>query len=296
MKIETKINILFAIVFTIGIIVSGIVSSKLLQENAQQQVTAKAQILIQVMNSVRNYTNKRINPLLESRLQIEPAFIAETVPAFSAIQVFEDLRNNPTYKDFFYKEATLNPTNLRDKADSFEAELVNKFRKNKNTKEISGYRQFPEGENFFIAYPLAVTQQSCLQCHSTPEAAPKSQIASYGSFNGFSWKLNEIIAAQVIYIPASQILSSAQRSAYVLIGALIIIFAIILFLINLLLRRTIIQRIKKMAKVAEKVSTGEINSDFEKQSNDEIGALAAAFNRMKKSLEIALKILEQQTY
>jgi HAMP domain-containing protein/nitrate reductase cytochrome c-type subunit len=296
MKIETKINILFIIVFSIGIIVSGIVSSKLLQENAQQQVTAKAQILMQVMNSVRNYTNNRIYPLLEPRLQTEPTFIAEIVPAFSAIQVFEDMRKNPDYKNFFYKEATLNPTNLRDKADSFETELVNKFRKNKNIKQISGYRQFPEGENFFIAYPLTVNQQSCLQCHSTPEAAPKSQIASYGSFNGFGWKLNEIITAQVIYIPAAQVMSSAQRSAYVLIGALMIILSTILFIINFLLRKTIIQRIKKMANVAERVSTGETNSDFEKQSNDEIGALAAAFNRMKKSLEIALKMLEQQTY
>ncbi|KYC43617.1 histidine kinase [Scytonema hofmannii PCC 7110] len=296
MKIETKINILFTIVFVLGIIISGIVSSKLLQENAQQQVTAKAQMLMEVMNSVRNYTNNRINPLLESRLQTEAAFIPETVPAFSAIQVFEDLRHHPAYKNFFYKEATLNPTNLRDKADIFEVDLVKKFRKNSGTKEILGYRQFPEGENFFIARPLAVTQQSCLQCHSTPESAPKSQIASYGSVNGFGWKLNEIIAAQVVYVPVTQILDSAQRSAYVLMAALIIIFATIFFLTNLLLRKTIIQRLKKIAKVAEKVSTGDMDSDFGKQSNDEIGALAVAFNRMKKSLEIALKMLNQTTY
>jgi len=42
------------------------------------------------------------------------------------------------------------------------------------------------------------------------------------------------------------------------------------------------------------VSTGDMNSDFGKPTKDEIGALAVAFNRMKSSLEIALRLLNQQ--
>jgi HAMP domain-containing protein len=35
-------------------------------------------------------------------------------------------------------------------------------------------------------------------------------------------------------------------------------------------------------------------ADFEQNSNDEIGILAASFNRMKSSLEIAMRLLHQQ--
>jgi HAMP domain-containing protein len=293
MKLGTKINLLFSLVFAFGIVMSGFVASQLLQQNAVEQVTTKAAILMQAMNSVRNYTDSRITPLLEPRLKTDAAFIPETVPAFSAIKVFEHLSNHPDYKNFFYREATLNPTNLRDKADSFEAEIVKRFRRESNTKEISDFRQFPEGRYFYIARPLSVTRESCLQCHSTPDVAPKSLIASYGSQNGFGWKLNEIVAAQIMYVPAAQVFDSAQKSVLFLLFILISVFATTLIAINFVLRKTVIQRIKKMARVAEKVSTGDMSSDFGKQSNDEIGALSAAFNRMKHSLEIALTMLNQ---
>jgi HAMP domain-containing protein len=55
----------------------------------------------------------------------------------------------------------------------------------------------------------------------------------------------------------------------------------------------VLQRIKTIATVAEKVSVGDMNANFTKQSKDEIGDLAEAFNRMKYSLEIALNMLNK---
>ncbi len=294
MKIGTKLNLLLTLVFVSGILISGVALSRVLQQSAQDEVTSKALLLIQTINSVRHYTDTQITPLLESRLKTEPVFIPQTVPAYSAIDIFENLRKNDVYKNFFYKEATLNPTNLRDKADSFETNIVKQFRSELETKELSGFRTLPEGKNFYIARPLSVTQQSCLQCHSTPEAAPKSQLESYGTENGFGWKLNEIVSAQIISVPADDIFDSAHRSFSVVMGVLVSVFAIVALLTNLLLRRTVLQRIRKIVKAAQDVSTGDMSSDFEKSSNDEIGALALAFNRMKYSLEIALKMLNQQ--
>lgn len=294
LKISTKINLFLMLVFIIGIALSGTVLSTVLQQRAQEEVVSKAQILIQTMNSVRKYTDTHITSLLEDELKTSPEFIPETVPAFSAINVFENLRHDEAYKNFFYKEATLNPTNLRDKADSFETELVKQFRSEPATKELSDFRTLPQGRSFYIARPLAVTQQSCLQCHSTPAAAPKSQLEAYGTENGFGWKLNEIIAAQVISVPADEIFNNARQSFSTVMGVLVIIFALVVLVMNLLLKRTVLQQIKRMAQTAQKVSTGDMSSDFGRPSKDEIGVLAVAFNRMKSSLEIALNLLEQQ--
>jgi hypothetical protein len=38
--------------------------------------------------------------------------------------VFERLRQTETYANFSYKDATLNPTNPKDKADDFETALI----------------------------------------------------------------------------------------------------------------------------------------------------------------------------
>ncbi len=293
LKLVPKFNLLLIIIFIGGIFISGAALESVLEQRAQDEITSKARVLIQTMTSVREYTTDHIIPLLSPRLETDPVFIPETVAAFSAIEVFANLRKKEEYQNFFYKEATLNPTNLRDQADRFETQLINRFRKEPETKEISDFRTLPAGEIFYIARPLAVEQQSCLRCHSTPEAAPKSQLATYGTKNGFGWQLHEIIGSQIISVPANTVIESAHRSLYLVMGILIGIFALVVVVINLLLKRAVIKPITNMAKLAQAVSTGAENSDFEQKSNDEIGTLAASFNRMKSSLEIAMKLLSQ---
>ncbi|MCG6135432.1 MAG: DUF3365 domain-containing protein [Nostoc sp. LLA-1] len=294
LKIGAKFNLLLLLVFIVSVLVSGAALSNVLQQKAQNEVTSQGFILMQTMNAVRNYTQKQINPLLAARLETETTFISETVPAYSASQVFTNFRANPEYQNFLYKEATLNPTNLRDKADIFETQLVEQFRKDSNKKQLVGFRTLPEGQVFYVARPLQIQEQSCLRCHSTPEQAPKSQLITYGSTNGFGWQLNEIVAAQIISVPSTAIFNNAHRSWLLIMGILVTIFAILGLLINFLIKKTVIQRIKRIEKTAQKVSTGDMSVDFTETSSDEIGGLAAAFNRMKFSLKIAMDMINEQ--
>lgn len=293
-KISTKFNLLLIFVFIVGIALSGGALSTVLQQRAQLEVTAQATLLMQTMNSLRTYTQTQVNPLLLEELETEPAFVSESVPTYSVREVFEILRQNEDYTDFFYKDATLNPTNLRDKADDFEAGLIERFRQEPEIKELSGFHTLPEGKVFYIARPFALTDPSCLQCHSTPAAAPKSQITTYGPDNGFNWKLNEVITAQVVSVPAEAVLNNARRSLALVMGILFSIFTIVILLINFLLNKAVIRRIKGIARAAHATSTGEMNADFKDNSKDEIGALAAAFRRMKSSLTISMEMLNQR--
>lgn len=294
LNIGTKFNLFLALIFILSVLISGFFLSRVLQQRAQDEVASKALALMQTMTAVRTYTSTQINPLLAPRLESEELFIPETVPAYSATEVFENLRNNQGYKDFFYKEATLNPTNLRDKADNFETKIVERLRQDPDKQEISGYQTLPNGRVFYVARPLAVTSKSCLQCHSTPEAAPRSQLVTYGTENGFGWELNEIVAAQIISVPAKEAFATSRRSLSAVMGILVGVFAVVILVINRLLKKVVIQPIKKMSRLAKEVSTGKASEDFEQASNDEIGILAASFNRMKASLEIAMKMLKQQ--
>lgn len=261
LNLARKFSLLLFLVFLGGIIVSGFALSTILNQNAQNEITSKALMMIETMNSVRHYTDTQVKPELQGRLATE--FLPETVPAFSAREVFERLRETRIYSDFFYKEATLNPTNLRDKADSFEADVVNQFRQNGNLKELRGFRSTPSGDLFYIARPLPVSAPSCLQCHSTPDAAPASMIERYGSSNGFGWKLNEVIGAQVISVPASQVLKNSRQAFGLLMGTIAAIFALATLIVNLWLRRYVARPLRRMAQAAEAVSTGDMDAEFE---------------------------------
>jgi HAMP domain-containing protein len=293
MGLEYKFNIFLAIVFIIALTVSSSWLFALLENNAEIEIANKAQMLVQTMNAFRNYTTSNIEPLLKDRLELEPAFIPETVPAFSATEVFQQLRKNDNYRSFFYKEATLNPTNLRDKVDEFEKILVEQFRREPATEKLSGFRDLPGGRVFYIAHPLKVDKSSCLRCHSTPDRAPKSQVATYGSDNGYGWTLGEVVAAQVVSIPAEDILNNARDALQIIMGVLLGVFGAIVLVINYLLRRAVIRPIRNLARTAEAMSLGDLDAEFEHQNQDEIGLLATAFNRMKSSLKISMSFLDR---
>ncbi|MEL6320765.1 MAG: DUF3365 domain-containing protein [Cyanobacteria bacterium J06626_14] len=291
MKLAQKFTLLLLTVFLLGILASGAALASILEYNAQNTVAAKALMLIETMNSVRSYTNDQVKPELDNRLEVE--FLPETVPAYSAREVFEHLRTSSDYRDFFYKEATLNPTNLRDKADDFEAAVVERFRQSSALNEQQGFRSTPTGELFYIARPIQIKQQSCLECHSTPDAAPPSMLDFYGDQNGFNWQLDEIVGAQMISVPASQVRKNARQSFVLIMGIVTIAFATAIFLVNFWLKRFVIRPLNRMARAAEAISTGDMAAEFEVNSQDEVGSLAEAFQRMKLSLSMAMGRLER---
>lgn len=293
LSLRRKFTVWLTLILLAGLVLSGIALSAVLRQNARTDVAATGLILMETMGSVRDYTSTQINPELSDQLETE--FLPQTIPAYSAREVFENLRSNPDYRDFFYKEATLNPTNLRDKADEFETQLVEGFRQDTNLKELSGFRTVPSGQIFYVARPLLISQESCLQCHSTIEAAPKSMIERYGTGGGFGWKLNEIVGARIVSVPASRVINKANKSSLLIVGIVSAIFIAVILFVNVMLNRQVIRPLKRMTRVAEEVSTGHTSVEFEQLSNDEIGNLAKAFKRMQLSLEIALKRLSRGT-
>ena len=293
LKLGLKLNILLAIIVLFLTIVSGVILSRVLQGYAEQVIVDQASILIETMNSIRNYTSTQIYPELSSRLETEEVFLPQTIPAYSAREVFEHLRSDEEYGQFFYKEATLNPTNIRDKADKFETEIVNSFIANPE-EQRQGFRSIPGGEIFYIARPLKIEKETCLRCHGDPKDAPASQIASYGSDNGFGWKMNEIVAAQIISVPSSQVFNAARQLRNLVIGKILIFLFLASILLNLFLKLTITDPLKKMSYSSKQLSMGDMDMEFEQKNNDEIGILAASLNRLKVSLKMAMDMLEDK--
>jgi HAMP domain-containing protein len=56
----------------------------------------------------------------------------------------------------------------------------------------------------------------------------------------------------------------------------------------------VVRPVTKLAKIADEISMGKLDGTaFPKFGKDEIGRLAQAFSRMKKSLVQAMKMLEE---
>lgn len=291
MKLLARFNLIFIAVFAVGICLAIWLASAFLRADAKAQVLAQAKLMMLTTLATRSYTSNQIEPLLNKLQKHDAGFLPQTVPAYSATQVFDYLhKSEPAY---YYKEATLNPTNLIDRAADWEADVVNTFRNDASRKDFYGERDTATGHSLYYARPLRIVEPACLECHSTPDRAPASMIRQYGSANGFGWKLNEVIGAQIVSVPESLPIEIADRELKSLIVYLVGVAVVALIVLDALLIITVIRPVTKLSQVAEDISQGKMHvEDIPIRGKDEISGLAASFNRMQRSLAKAMKMLE----
>src|SRR5579884_2184248 len=289
MKLLTKFNLVFVSVFGCGLAIAAYMSYSFLQENARDQVTRQAALMMQTALAARTYTNQQIKPLLEEHSR-NKAFLPQTVPAYAATETFHYLRQR--YPAYTYKEATLNPTNLRDRAVDWEADVINSFRNHRDVKEKIGERDTPDGKSLFVARPIGAPPE-CLECHSVPARAPRAMIKLYGTANGFGWQPNEIVAAQIVSVPESLPIEIANRAFRNLMIELGILGIATLVVLDIGLIFVVIRPVTRLAHAADEISKGNMDvPELPAPGKDEISALARSFNRMYVSLRKAIQLLD----
>jgi methyl-accepting chemotaxis protein len=289
MSFITKINLAMLMVFIIGLSIAGYIANIILQENAKREVVTQASIMMEGALAIRNYTITEIKPLLIE--QLEQTFLPQTVPSYAATQNFNRLRK--THPEFIYKEAALNPTNPRNRAMDWESDIIQQFRNNMELKEIIGERNTPTGPSLFLARPMQINDADCLICHSTLDEAPEPLKTLYGTTNGYGWKLNEIVGSQIVSVPLSVPLNSANYVFNVFIFSLASIFILIFIILNILLRIFVIRPVHQITVIADEISkSGPSKDEFQIKGNDDIAKLSQSFNRMRRSLEKAMEMLK----
>lgn len=291
MKLLARFNLIFLVVFGIGLSVAVWLAYMFLQSDARTRVREQARLMMESTLATRSYTATQVEPLMTKLQRHDSAFLPQSVPFYAATQVFKSLqKRNP---DYSYREATLNPTNPDDRATDWEADIIRTFRDDPNRKEIFGEREMPTGKALYFAQPIQVANPACLECHTVPARAPAAMLRLYGRDNGFGWKQNEIVGAQVVTVPETLPIAIADRALRTLVAYLIGVAVITLVILDTVLVVTVIRPVSRLSRTADEISQGRIDfSDLPIRGRDEISVLASSFNRMQRSLARAMKMLE----
>jgi len=288
MNLLARINLALAVIFVLGALTTGFACRAVLQANAEREAIAQAGLIMDSALGVRDYTESEIRPLLDSQMQ--SAFLPQSVPFYAATQDF--LRLHRSHPQYSYKEATLNPTNPRDRAADWEADIIQRFRNDATAREFVGERDTPMGPSLYLARPIRV-ESGCLSCHSVPAVAPATMIARYGNSNGFGWQANDVIGAQIVSVPVASAEASARSAFRAFLASLSAVFVVLLVVVNAVLYVVVVRPLRRMAQIADQVSVGDSTaSEFPVTGGAEIAALGRSFNRMRISLDKAVKLLE----
>ncbi len=315
MRLLAKFSLIFVVVFGLGLGAAGYLFYGLLQRNAREQVLYNAQLMMDTALAMRSYTINQVKPAITSTSEqraradrsdedvfrdlcakhgftAKRVFWPQTVPAYSATEMFIELRKK--YPDYVYKEATLNPTNPRNRAVDWEEDLIKGFKNHPETTVYSGERDTPLGRSLYLAKPMRA-QGACMECHSVPAAAPKEMLDLYGRDNGFGWKEGDIVAAQVVSVPVSVPVQMADHAFRRLLLSLVGVGLLTLLVLDALLYVTVIRPVSRFAARADDISKGQLDvPELPVRGKDEISVLAAAFNRMHRSVTAAMRMLEEE--
>src|SRR4029079_9744028 len=111
--------------------------------------------------------------------------------------------------------------------------------------------------------------------------------------NGFGWKVNGIGGMNIGSVPTSVPRQRANYRFPIFLVSLIIVFSVTIGMLNVMLYLFVIRRVKRLAKLADEVSLGNLDAgEFQTRSKDESGVLTEALGRMKTSMVQAIKMLD----
>jgi protein-histidine pros-kinase len=145
-----------------------------------------------------------------------------------------------------------------------------------------------------LSRPISVDAR-CLECHDTPQRAPASMLASYGPQHGFGWHANEIVGAQIVSVPMSVAFARAADIRLLFLGLFLGVFAFLAIVLNLGLGLVVIRPVMTLSRIAEDVSMGKSDvAEYTRKGKDQIATLVASFNRMRRSLEEAMRMLSKR--
>jgi methyl-accepting chemotaxis protein len=98
-------------------------------------------------------------------------------------------------------------------------------------------------------------------------------------------------------VDLAAILKIANIALTTLMSSIGAVFLAIFIVLNIMLDRMIVRPVADMARQADAVSIGNFSvPEFVPASKDEIGVLGAAFNRMRRSTEEAIKLLKNAKF
>jgi HAMP domain-containing protein len=288
MNLLLRMNLALGLVFGLGALASGLVCRSVLHVNAEREALAQAALMMDGALAIRDYTENEIVPLLHQQLQTQ--FLPQSVPFYAATQNF--LRLHEAHPQYAYKEATLNPTNPRDRATDWEADLIERFRNDAAAREISGERDTPMGRSLYLARPIRAGT-GCMLCHSLATSAPATVIARYGTANGFGWQVNDVIGAQLVSVPVAMVEANASAALRIFLLSLGAVFLALLLAANAVLYLLVVRPVRRMAALADQLSRGDTSApEFPVTGGREIAMLGRSFNRMRISLDKALRMLD----
>ncbi len=193
-------------------------------------------------------------------------FLPQTVPAYAATEQFNELRKkHPDYTTRKRRStrpirATVPRTGKPTSSTSFRIDVDDD-----RDRRRARYAHRPH------ALSLAADPDQERRVPDVPQhgrgRAQDDDRSLRATANGFGWKMDEVIGAQIVSVPMTVPIERANKTFTAFMGSLAAVFLAIFVLLNVMLYTMVIRRVTNLAGIADQVSLGNVDAGEFKTSS-----------------------------
>jgi HAMP domain-containing protein len=285
-RLWTKI-VVPAIVLTLIVSVAlGVLINGQQQQLAISQARSTAQAISQQIRADREvYTDKVLGKLKRDGFDLKLADMksldaAGHIPlAASFVHLTNDIVNGQgLHQADLLSLWNINPD--KKPRTPFESEAL-EYLTTHPTESRVGVSGDGASARFYFVTADTATAQVCADCHNALPASPRK-----------NFRLNDVMGGLVISLPLDKPFAIAKRNALVLTGSLVTVFVLMLLIVAFIQWRFISKPLVTLERAADRISLGELDESIRVTSEDEVGSLGKAFERMRLSLAAAMQQVE----
>lgn len=297
MKTSTRLALAVGGLFTLaGIVAIGTVDRSM-RRHALEEARVKADILLDRSLSVHTYFTHQLKPVLFRTLEgvaepsyFEPRWMSSTYAVREIDAYFEKISGT----GYYYKECAVNARTPENEADEYERAFLEEMNRHSGVTERSAIRTI-DGRPFFTVLKRGeAMEESCLRCHSRPEAAPADLVRIYGAERSFDRRADEVVSAISVRIPLAEAFAESNRMTArlaILFGAVLaVLCGGFLWLNNLWL----LGPLEAIRRKARQITTdpAHLGEEIPLPSGKELADLTLGFNTLSSALRRERDALE----
>lgn len=287
-SLVTKFNLSLITIYLGSVLLTApsvyYLTKKEVYDRAQQELT----LMVDVVKSIQDFV----------ATDLRPHFLKEKIfysPSFSGIVATTRIAKYLKQKQpqYYIKIASDNPLNKENLVQGMEQGLLEEFRGDRDLQSLSRVGLI-DGRSYLVSSAPKISKKGCLRCHGDPNTAPTDVTTSYGKQSGYGYRTDEVVGISLVGVPLVDIQGLTLERSMFVIGAITVIFTLLFFIVNLLVRRLILVPVLEISEVAKAVSKGDIHREINSNKrNDEIAELANSFELMRRSLLTAMKRMKR---
>jgi len=257
--------------------------SSAVRENAEASALPSAISTVQQYKTIRGYYTQNVVKKVLAGSNMKPHFNHKSndnqipLPATFIHDLSDEFsKQGMTLK--LYSQFPFPNRNNR-KLDDFAKQAWQELNKDPS-RTISRVQKINGHEVVRVALADTMTQQGCVNCHNAHPDTPKK-----------GWKLGDVRGVLEVQIPIDLQIAAGNALNMKLISFLIVTLAISMIVLLYAFRRLITLRLNRVSSALQGIveGNGDLTQRLDMGVEDEVGAIAKAFNGFVEKMEVSLK-------